>query len=600
MIVDDLRQEELDSGVVECSARVRWADGDERLRVRAPSGFAKPPGDASAYLAAALPLAMRRGEALEIGGTVSPRLLARADLIQSIYTLWNPWLCRVRVWASGAADPGDGGGAVATFFSRGVDSSYTATSERYGAPELTHLLFVDGLDLRHNDTVRAEEVRLARAAASVIGLPLVAVSTNVRELSEPLCDWEDMAGAGLSFVALSLGGLLERAVIPPSDTYMSMTPCGTSPLLDPLFSTERVEIEHDRLEGTRASKVASIARRRPELLRYLKVCFAENRPDNCGRCHKCLLTMVALQAAGALSQAEGFPDEIDRETLRSVRVGASWFSSRYEIAAACRALPADGPTAETRRVLLDVLEDRGDWLDPYDRTPGETFRVHHARTVLSLARDGRPYPPLDGATGRPRPECSASLGLVRAVDPVGGRHLYGVGAAPPGRVVEELGSLSEAPSPHCTPAWLTPEGYLVTRDYQPAAARPSPLLAARWTLAPLFWRGLAPLPARARTAGWRLRRLLAGRQPRASSLGGEPVGYLHREGGPERRPLYSAAHPVTGDQLLSISPSQAGDLGYGVVVLLGYLDALVPVTGGLRSDQPRALPWASHWGLSAR
>src|SRR5437763_453143 len=150
-----------------------------------------------------------------------------------------------------------------------------------------------------------------------------------------------MAGAGLAFLALSLAGGLRRAVIPATDTAMSLMPCGTSPLLDPLFSTEDVIVEHDRLHLTRHEKVAWLAEHHPELLPFLKVCFAENRPDNCGRCAKCLLTMAALVAAGALERASGFPDRIDLAALDVVRMDATSLNARYDVAEAARAPPPD-------------------------------------------------------------------------------------------------------------------------------------------------------------------------------------------------------------------------------------------------------------------
>jgi hypothetical protein len=597
MIVDDLRQDEVDPDLVERSARLRWKDGAARLWVRAPRGLTTPPSDASPYLAAALPLAMRRGEDLEVRGSVSPLLLARAELIQSVFGLWNPWLDRIRVRAEAEEARAPASDAVAAYFSRGVDSSYTATGERHGLPALTHLLFVDGLDLHHDAAVRAEEVRLAGKAAAAIGMPLVVVASNVRELSEPLFDWLDMAGAGLSFVALSMGGLLGRAVIPSSDTYMSLAPNGTHPLLEPMFSTEGIEVEHDHLERSRTAKVAWIAERRPELLEYLKVCIAENRPDNCGRCDKCVLTMAALQAAGALERATGFPDRMDPEKLRLQRVGLEWFSSRYEVAEACRVLPADGEGGRTRRALLDALADRGPLIDPYETAPMETFRLHYGRSVLSLTRDGRPYPLLEDGDGlRPGP---LSLGLVRAVDPVAHRHLYGIGSIPPGEPVEELGSLRATPPPAGLPAWLSPEGYVMSAEYRPPPVRRSMRQSARWTLAPLSWRGFAPLRVRARAVAWRLRRLVAGPAPPASPPEGEPIGYLNREGGLGRRPLYSALHPVTGDQLLATSPRPAREMGYVEVVLLGHLEEQAPLTGQLGPQGAPVLPWASRWGRTA-
>jgi hypothetical protein len=599
MRIDDLRVVEQGDGQVERSARVTWSDGTDRLWIRLPAECAPPPGDASPFLAAGVALALRRGEDLEVEGAVSPRLLARSTLIQAIYRAWNPNLREVEIdaEADGTDPAGEAGADIASFFSRGVDSTYSAIAPRSPERALTRVIFADGLDLCHDTTVRVGEMEHAATAASALGLPMLVVATNMRELSEPLCDWEDMAGAGLAFIALSLAGGLRRVIVPASDSYASLTPCGTSPLLDPLFSTERVEIEHDELTLTRTGKVAAIVAQRPELLPELKVCYAENRVDNCGRCGKCLLTMAALQAAGALERATGFPDRIDLPAFDSFHLDAASWSARYEWGEVCRALPATGEAGATRERALTLLADPGPWVDTDERKPVETFRLHHGRTVLSLARDGRPYPPLGDAG--PHRGWVGSRGLVRALDAVALRHVYAVGTLPPGRVVGELGALADRALGDAIPVWLTEDGRVMTADYRPEAARPSPRLVARWALAPLALRGFGPASARVRTFAWRLRRLVAGGAVPPAVPRGAPVGFLHREETPRRRPLYAAVHPVTGDQLLSSSAIEAGDMGYVDVMLLGFLGASAPVTGSLGTERP-LLPWASRLGQVAR
>ena len=66
-----------------------------------------------------------------------------------------------------------------------------------------------------------------------------------------------------------------------------------------------------------------------------------------------------------------------------------------------------------------------------------------------------------------------------------------------------------------------------------------------------------------------------------------------------RLPLYSAFHPVTGDQLLSTDQWEANDLGYGPAEVLGYVDGLAPVTGRL-GVEGGDIPWASHFGRRVR
>jgi hypothetical protein len=282
-----------------------------------PTELAHDAVDGSPFACALLLPAMRLHEDLEIDGPVSPRLVRGAAVAREVYLDWCPELHPARVRVAEELAPRARADGVGCFFSRGVDSTYSAARPRADAP-LTQLLFVDRLEPRHDESVRAEEIRRAQLVADRLGLPLAVMESNLRSLTDEIVrDWEDMAGAGLAFVANCLAGGLGRAVIPSTDGPL-IGPCGTSPLLDPLFSTDAVEIHHDSATKSRVEKVLWLARERPELLKELKVCFEENRPDNCGRCSKCLVTMVALEAAGALELADQFPP-LDKAALDVLR-----------------------------------------------------------------------------------------------------------------------------------------------------------------------------------------------------------------------------------------------------------------------------------------
>lgn len=99
--------------------------------------------------------------------------------------------------------------------------------------------------------------------------------------------WEDAHGPALAATALLLGGQIGHVVVPSWADYAGLGACGTNPLLDPLWSTESVELEHDSTALGRTAKLKWLARERPELLKDLKVCLRDNRADNCGRCRKC-------------------------------------------------------------------------------------------------------------------------------------------------------------------------------------------------------------------------------------------------------------------------------------------------------------------------
>jgi hypothetical protein len=69
------------------------------------------------------------------------------------------------------------------------------------------------------------------------------------------------------------------------------------------------------------------------------------------------------------------------------------------------------------------------------------------------------------------------------------------------------------------------------------------------------------------------------------------------EEGPDRVAIFSAIHPVTADQLVTRDPSEARELGYRSVRVIGYALALAVATGTL--GRPRtAVRWAARFGES--
>jgi hypothetical protein len=480
-----------------------------------------------------------------------------------------------------------GGRESVGFFSRGVDSLYTALIDR--DEPLTALLFIDGLEPVHDAEVRRGEIALARGAAEQIGLPLITARTNMRELIDELVlDWEDHVGAGLSCVALSLAGGVRSAVLPSSDTYRTVEPAGTSPLLDPLFSTERVAIRHDSIARSRPAKLAWLAEHHPEVLRFLKVCFNERGTGNCGHCGKCLITMAGLHADGALHLAEQFPPEIDHDAIRAMNL--RFRKSQVDWIDAADALV--GRDEPLREAILETLERSRERFGASLRgglvTPARNLRAHYANSVL--ATSGGPRVAI-AQTAAPAPELA---GLIRTLD--GDRHVYRLAKPGPGLLVGELGSLLVDAGD--VPVWITPEGRVVTSEAPPPGRmRPGTGAQLRWVLAPLAWRGgrgVRRLTAVPRRAALVRRRPVPEERP-----SGPPSGYLHAREGEGRLPLWLAVHPITGDQLLTTWRYDALDMGYDEPTLLGHLEARAPVTGRLSASHPEIL-WASRFGQRVR
>jgi hypothetical protein len=251
---------------------------------------------------------------LKLPGMISSRLFSATPKIQDIFHLWGAeyWgtnFRRVPVDVEvrrGRSEPASG---VACFFSGGVDSFYTLLKYR---DEVTHLIFVHGFDIPLAERgLRAQTSRMAREVARELGKDLIEVETNLRAFSDTLVDWDKYHGAALASIALLFQHRFRKVLISSNWSYADLFPWGTHPLLDPLWSTELTEIEHDGCETTRPEKVADISAH--ELpMEWLRVCLKNsNGAYNCGRCKKCLLTMVSLRAAGALERCKTLPSYLD-------------------------------------------------------------------------------------------------------------------------------------------------------------------------------------------------------------------------------------------------------------------------------------------------
>jgi hypothetical protein len=277
-----------------------------------------------------------------------------------------------------------------------VDSLHTFLKHEQ---EITTLVYVHGFDVDFNDdTLRKKVSDALRAFAAKTGKSLIEVETNLRDFTDQYGDWgEKIHGAALASVALLLDSLLERIYIPSSYAYSELFPWASHPLVDPLWSTETIQIVHDGCEATRFEKVMSIAGD-DRALSTLRVCW-ENRNDayNCGECEKCLRTMTALKILGALDRCPTFQTPFDQASIRRFELkshGAGLFwkdnckaaieHKQDDIAAALKIALDRYDVAKAIRSLSDrfagiVASPRWD----------EFTRGHRERLFLSLLKENR-------------------------------------------------------------------------------------------------------------------------------------------------------------------------------------------------------------------
>ena len=178
--------------------------------------------------------------------------------------------------------------------------------------------------------------RRAETILSSLGVPLIPVVTNVRHIEHA---WDDMMSAGVASCLALLQSQARTGLVPAEFAYHLVPRWGAHPLTDPLLSSDSFRIVHDGAGFTRPEKIETIADW-PEALANLRVCWAGTHRDrNCGRCSKCVRTIMAFRAVG-LPLPPCFEHDVTNRQIRALG-------------------RLDRAEQRTQRALLDTVAERG-------------------------------------------------------------------------------------------------------------------------------------------------------------------------------------------------------------------------------------------------
>lgn len=271
------------------------------------------------FVVGVLMLAMSLGEDIKIQGSLSPKLIYGLKQYQQYFHYWfKDKLHVIDIVAKTDESRSESSRkkAVASFFSGGVDSFYTVWShlserEKVVANRLTHSVFIHGFDIPLNDG-RTFEVSFRRYEKIMrqLGIQMIGVRTNLKELLiHCKVGWGMTHGTALGAVGLLGHDLVSRFYIPSTQKYAVTEPWGSNPIVDPMLSLDDLDFVHHGAHMARLDKISVIGKW-PMAYDALRVCWL--RPDglrNCGRCEKCLRTMMALEIEGSLSHFKTFPSK---------------------------------------------------------------------------------------------------------------------------------------------------------------------------------------------------------------------------------------------------------------------------------------------------
>lgn len=319
------------NGFARIAARVVWEDTERPehdVFFEVPEEFADalPPENPHPFVVGAIQPAQWHGEKrLALEYPVAPEL--RDGLVTA--THWTHYWYRpnestpVAIEAPVAsAPPHPPRHRAGQFFSGGIDSLATLRRNRLGYPENHPMALRDGIIIygqniesdNRRETFDAAVQSLSEVARES-GLSVIPIHTNLRLLDpDPFFYMKAFHGAILGAVAHAVSNRLDTVFIGGTDDIPSLAlkgdlvcrPWGSHPLLDPLYGSLDLRLQHDALHLSRFEKTRLLADW-DTALRHIKVCGPNYPGENCGVCEKCIRTELALLALGVLDKCDAFP-----------------------------------------------------------------------------------------------------------------------------------------------------------------------------------------------------------------------------------------------------------------------------------------------------
>lgn len=270
---------------------------------------------------------MKRGLPVYVAGAVSSQALRNLRELQLAWTRWKPETYSVIeiVPASIYTPAKSNEGRTISGFSGGADATFTALMhtkvlsevERY---PLTDILMVHGFDVDlDNEKYFVDLQDRVQPLISDLGLQLRTIKTNSKDWNRQ--NWDDSFALELAACLHLAGSDCDFGLVGSSEPYEALVlPWGSSPVTDYLISGGAMQIVHDGAGYSRSDKIAEIAKH-PVARNTIKVCWAgEVQSDNCGKCEKCIRTMLNFKANGDSIPHGAFPNGLNLGDIANIKI----------------------------------------------------------------------------------------------------------------------------------------------------------------------------------------------------------------------------------------------------------------------------------------
>lgn len=288
------------------SATIEYPDQSRQtLWYRIPAEYRQLiPSNCDAFVVASIMTAMNLETDLLVHGSVAPSLLQNLAEYQIAWSCWRPDQYRqIEIIAETEQElcRDLSVDRAISAFSGGVDSCFTALRHKTGncgrvQRNLEAGLMVHGFDIPLEDQhIFNSAVKKSSLILDSIGLKLIPMATNYRQIFS--LKWEDIYVSAIAscFMLLQQGyslGLIGSGAY----TYRNLHfPHGCNPITDPLLSSNSFRIIHDGAGFNRLQKIQAIAEWEAAL-ENLRVCWeGQQLNKNCGRCEKCIRTILGFR-----------------------------------------------------------------------------------------------------------------------------------------------------------------------------------------------------------------------------------------------------------------------------------------------------------------
>jgi hypothetical protein len=357
MKIENLRSEKKDNRT-RVSAQVKWEDGERPLQEIYFETVEAFSNDIScnphAFLVACIMPALRFGEKrifidAEICPELKDGLVTAMGLICNWFDRYNGASSLVRIETKpqkyvGLSSKTPRAGFL---FSGGIDSLATLRANRiHYSPE--HPGYIkDGILIYGLEVYKPEDFENVLNAVSILakdaGVTLIPVYTNIKDLGpeDNKIFWGDFwihefMGATFAAVAHAFSKRLSALSINSCHDIPNLMPYSSHPLLNPYYSSSDLKIRHEGIHLSRLAKTELVSGW-DLALRHLRVCNKSEEYNterlNCGKCEKCVRTMLAFQALGVLEKTEAFPvNTVSVELVNeAVQLGANTLPLYHEI-----------------------------------------------------------------------------------------------------------------------------------------------------------------------------------------------------------------------------------------------------------------------------